>query len=295
MVDIIFCQIILETARLAGMLDIPFIRNHINPINIVSTTTFHQFVIKLMEHGIEINHLAPDADFAEAMTAPSHARLADVLHIGWTKAFSQRLEIICRDHRLVNSLCDAGTVVTIQVVHAAPSSPSHRPSVLPLEAYANTNWMGEQYFELFRETVTSPLDAHPPLEICGIICDNLPAQVPDLHAFLESRTEDVPRIMHISSLTFMINLVFTSVIWTDSFANVVTQLIQVIHALNSLPGIEIVDRRCPAVIRTRCVHLLEVIDFILDHHDEAQTLLQIVVGLTIPKEFAQIRLLLFPL
>jgi hypothetical protein len=130
-IDVISRQIMLEPSRLVGMLDMP--------VNVAWTATFHQFVIKLMEHGIEISHLALDADLAEAMMALSHVTLADALYRCWTKAFSQRPEIIRRDHRLVNLLCDVGTVVTIQVVHAALSSPSSRPSVLPLEAYANTN------------------------------------------------------------------------------------------------------------------------------------------------------------
>jgi hypothetical protein len=39
-------------AKLAGMLDIA--------TNIVLTPTLHPFIIKLMEHGIDISQLAPD-------------------------------------------------------------------------------------------------------------------------------------------------------------------------------------------------------------------------------------------
>jgi hypothetical protein len=62
--DVIFRHIIPESAKLAGMFDIP--------IEIISTAAFHQFVIQVMEHGIEINHLAPDKTLAEAMLALSH-------------------------------------------------------------------------------------------------------------------------------------------------------------------------------------------------------------------------------
>jgi hypothetical protein len=156
-----------------------------------------------------------------------------------------------------------------------------------LEPYANANSTGERYSKFFRETV------HSPLEICGIICDNLLVQIAGLHAFLAHRAEDVPRIMQIPCLNHMTNLAFTYPIRTDPFAYVVRQL-QVIHALNSPPGIEILGGKCPAIIRTRWGYLIEVISFILDYRDHAQIALWVVGDLMIPKEFAQVCLLLFP-
>jgi hypothetical protein len=49
------------------------------PIDIVSTAAFHQFVIQVMEHGIEISHLAPDKTLAKAMLTLSHVKLAGTL------------------------------------------------------------------------------------------------------------------------------------------------------------------------------------------------------------------------
>jgi hypothetical protein len=49
---VIFHQIISKIVKLARMLDVP--------INVVSTATFRQFISKLVKHGIEISHLAPD-------------------------------------------------------------------------------------------------------------------------------------------------------------------------------------------------------------------------------------------
>jgi hypothetical protein len=48
-------------------------------IEIVSTAAFHQFVIQVMEHRIEISNLAPDKTLAEAMLTLSHVTLADAL------------------------------------------------------------------------------------------------------------------------------------------------------------------------------------------------------------------------
>jgi hypothetical protein len=185
------------------------------------------------------------------MMAPSRLTLAETLCRCQTEAFSHRLEIVRRDRRFVNLLCEARVIVTIMIGHAALSSPSRIPLVLPLERSANTNWKGEQYSEFFTETASSLPDIHPRLEICGIICDSLPAQVAGLHAFLEPRNENVFRIVYNRCLNSLIDLVCTDAIWTDPFASVVTQLLEVIHALNSPLGVEIVGPRCPAIIRTR--------------------------------------------
>jgi hypothetical protein len=93
----------------------------------------------------------------------------------------------------------------------------------------------------------------------------------------------------------MVSLVFMYAIRTDPFANIVMQRPQVIHVLNSPIGVEIVGRGCPGNIRTRWMYLAHVMRFIFDHHHDAQTALQVVRGLLILKEFAQIHLLLFPL
>jgi hypothetical protein len=42
------------------------------------------------------------------------------------------------------------------------------------------------------------------------------------------------------------------------------------------------------------VYLVDVTGLILDHHDDGQTALQVAGNLMIPKEFAQVHLLLFP-
>jgi hypothetical protein len=70
--DAIFRQIISETTYLAGMLDIP--------IHVILAATFHQSVIERMEPGMEMSHLAPETNFAEAMMTPSHVTLVRAFH-----------------------------------------------------------------------------------------------------------------------------------------------------------------------------------------------------------------------
>jgi hypothetical protein len=119
------------------------------------------------------------------MMVPSHIRLADALGRWGTGTFSQRLHIVPYDHSSVNSLCDADTVLTIKILHAVLRTERRISLILVLKRDRSTNWTGEQYFEVFHETVNLRPDSHSPLKICAIIFDNLPTQDADSHAFLE--------------------------------------------------------------------------------------------------------------
>jgi hypothetical protein len=66
-IGVLFRQIILETAQLAEILGAP--------ISIASTVSFHEFVIKWMEYGIEINHLVSDKNLADGIIASSRKSL----------------------------------------------------------------------------------------------------------------------------------------------------------------------------------------------------------------------------
>jgi hypothetical protein len=220
------------------------------------------------------------------MMTPSHVTLLKFLSSG------SRLLVAITDL----SICSTRRVLSSRSSWAYRAQrPSSSSLGFALEPYASPNRTGEQYFKFFRETSNSLLDAYLPIEICGSICDNLPAQVAGLHAFLESRAEGVPRIMCILCLNYMIKLVFTSATRTDPVTNVVTQLPQVTHALNSPQAIKIVGRGCPAIIRTSTAYLVATIGFNLDRYEDAQITFQAVGDLMIPKEFAQVHLLGFPL
>jgi hypothetical protein len=100
------------------------------------------------------------------------------------------------------------------------------------------------------------------LEICGIICKDLPALIARLHALLERRVDAGPQVIQTRCLNHMINLVFLSLILTDAFANARTQLPGVIGALNSPSGLELVHRTRPALLRTRSVSPVDVLGFL---------------------------------
>jgi hypothetical protein len=96
----------------AGMLDIP--------IDLALAAMFHQTVIELMEHGIEISHLAPNIDLAEAMIAPSHVTLGDALRRCGTETLDgDSRKFVAFTH---SSVCSATREVssTVQHLRATP-------------------------------------------------------------------------------------------------------------------------------------------------------------------------------
>jgi hypothetical protein len=194
-------------------------------------------------------------------------------------------------------LCDAGTVNRIKLVHAALSNPSRLTRVHPLEPYNNDNWTSDRYAAFFRDIVTtiSRDEVSPRIEICGIICDNLPAQVAGLREFLSSEQGQARGIMHVPCLNHMINLVLTHVIKDAVFSDRIKNLPQVIRVLNKPESIEMVGRRCPKIIQTRWVYVVDVLGFILHHLPDVQSALLLAEQPQIPPEYGFVYLALLPL
>jgi hypothetical protein len=99
--------------------------------------------------------------------------------------FEERFRIIRQENRFINPLCDAGTVKSIKIVHGAISNLTRLCEIIPLEPYENDGWTAADDESLFTETVTDLYQrGNSDIEICGIICDNLPAQISGLSGLL---------------------------------------------------------------------------------------------------------------
>jgi hypothetical protein len=257
-----------DTAEIAGKLDIP--------INVVIQESFHDYLVKVMGHAIRLIRLSPGMNLAQTVPIFSHGRMSEELRSCGLAAYNERLYQIRQNHRFVNLICDAGTVMTIKVVQSAVSNPTRFERVLPLEPHPNTNWDADEYEAFFRDTVTKLTannNGRTPLEICGIICDNLPAQVAGLRNFLSSQDGIHTGIFHVRCLNHMINLVFKFAIRTDEFVDVVRSIPELVHILNTAESVELTGRRCPRIVPTRWVYLVDVMGFILNRLPTVQTAL----------------------
>jgi hypothetical protein len=172
----------------------------------------------------------------------------------------------------MNFICNAETILHIKVVHSGLANPTAAPDILALNLQANGDWNTERYESFFRESMTNLLNDFPTREICGVICNDLPAHFPSLRPFLESH----PRwsaIRHIPSLNHMVNFVFIYALKFPPVAEVLSILRGIIHTLNSRDVFEIIRRHCPTIARTRWVYLVDVLGFILKHLNSVQTIL----------------------
>jgi hypothetical protein len=202
----ILAAVLHDTVQLAGQLDIP--------INVVIQEQFRRFRVHLMQHAIGIEGLSHDADILGLFPSVSHATMSDELQRNGETLFTELLREIHRNDRFVNLICDSGTLTHFKVVHAAFSYPSPFSKVIPLEPHENHNWNADQYEFFFQKTLTARLlnDGNRPLEVYGIICDNLPAQVVGLFHFINNKEGPGAGIMHVCCFSHMTNLVFSHAI-----------------------------------------------------------------------------------
>jgi hypothetical protein len=115
---------------------------------------------------------------------------------------------------------------------------------------ANHDWNAELYESFFRESTTNLLNDFPTLEICGVVCDALPAQIPDLLPFLEPDPQ-WSAIRHICCLNHTINLVFIYFLKFPPVAEVLSIVPGTIHTLNVRDAFEIIRRHCATIVRTQ--------------------------------------------
>jgi hypothetical protein len=93
----------------------------------------------------------------------------------------------------------------------------------------------------------------------------------------------------------MINLVFSYAIQFDPLVEVMNDLPDRMRTLRSKQSVEIFGSKCPGLVRTRSVYMVEVLKFMLTHLTDAQTVSEIAGKLPIPSHFGRISPLLLPL
>jgi hypothetical protein len=167
--DHVLDGILRHAGDLAGRLDMSVAR--------IATPSFRDFLGNLLESGAALRAMAPGVNLLEVIPAWSRPTTAEAMLAAARDSFHNRLQVIARDIRFVCFLCDAGTILSTRVVHGAFTNPSCLPEVISLLPCENIAWDALPYERFFRETIVTFTDKYPSLEICGIVCDNLPAQV----------------------------------------------------------------------------------------------------------------------
>jgi hypothetical protein len=133
------------------------------------------------------------------------------------------------------------------------------------------------------------------MEIYGVICNNLPAQVVGLHTFLETADGKGSAIAYIPCVNYMVNLVFTHTIKSGIFPEVLATLPEIIRIFHSAPALDIIGVRYPRLIRTKWIYLVDVLVFLIDHFTEVQTTFGLAARSLRRAAYCRVYLLLLPL
>jgi hypothetical protein len=118
------------------------------------------------------------------------------------------------------------------------------------------------------------LNDFPTLEIRGVICDNMPAQIAGLCRFLESDPQ-WSAILHMPCLNYTIDLVVTYALKFPPVVEVLSILLGIVHVLNSRDAFEVIRRYGPTMVRLRWVYRVDVLGFILKHLNPIQTVVHL--------------------
>jgi hypothetical protein len=242
-------------------------------INAVVSPHFRVFVVDVMELGVELNKVAPGANFCDIFPSWSHATMSERFLKRGYDVFGKCFRIIRQEHRFINLLCDARTVKSIKIVHRAISNPTRLCEILPLEPPENDGRTAADYESFFTETTTDLYQRGTPyIENCGIMCDLLPAQISGLSSFLSVEGGPGSGIMDVPWLNHIANLVSSYAIQCDPLVEATNYLPDRIHKLCSKQSVEILGNNGPGPVRTRWVYMVEVLKFLLTCLTAAQTL-----------------------
>jgi hypothetical protein len=251
----------------------------------------------LFDAAIRFRATVPGINLTEIIPGWSEQTVTDAMVRVAQSKFDECIQIAARDVRFVCFICDAGTVVNGKVIHGAFTNPIHIDDIITLPPFENVHWDAACYQTFFRETFTtySGEDAQASLEICGVVCDNLPAQVVGLRNFLAEDHGRWAGIMHIPCCNHMINLVFVQALKQGFFREVVSSLPGVIQAMNSEYALQVTRKQCPKIIRTRWVYLVDILGFLINHYFEVHEVLQLIDPADILRVYRPAYLLLLPL
>jgi hypothetical protein len=208
-----------------------------------------------------------------------------------TATFDRILDNISGRIRYVNLLTDSGTVLAFNTLHAVLTNPNYSDVIIPLDTYENRNFTSDDYGQFFQSVITE-IQARN-LEIVAVICDNCAAQVNGVAqalAFLPTLG-----ITHMPCLNHMVNLVFVSALSNSNVMPRLTVVNEFIADLQSSDSISILGSKCPRLIQTRWVYLVDTLEWMLRRLDNVNTVRAIIEHPPLPESLKTLYQILLPL
>jgi hypothetical protein len=226
-----------------------------------------------------------------SITVGSPATISETIRDQGQAALDEMLEDARERIKYVNLLTDSGTVHRFNTLHAVLANPNFPEAVIPFDVQENLDFDAIHYEEFFKEQIATIRDAG--IELVAIICDNCPAQVDGVGDSLFFF--DDLGITHIPCFNRMVNLVFTHALKHLCAAPLVEEINECIQDLQTTPGREIMGRRCPTLVKTRWVYLVDVLHYFLLYRDLVKEVRAHFHRSPIPESFRSLYWIFLPL
>lgn len=217
------------------------------------------FVTQLILVGAKMGNRALQIDLNQVLEPISVYRLRQRLSKAGLEWKSKDMAK-AREVRFVNIACDSGTVLGKTVIHALLTNPYSDSFPMVLQVIDNTNFTGDDYCVAFN-TLCEECFAHD-LIVCGVIIDNLRAQVNGLHQMLEMFGEDPMKasILHIPCFAHMTNLVFIHAGKKSSaLARIVKDVSSLVTVLRKPGAVRELGEKCASICETRWLYIVDIL------------------------------------
>ena len=179
-----------------------------------------------------------------------------------------------KEVKFINIACDSGTVLGKTVIHALLTNPHHQSFPMVLKICENDHFNAESYYLLFNALCEECIAQE--LIVCGVIIDNLRAQVRGLEEMLETFKDDPYKasVIYVPCFAHMTSLVFIHTIKKSSyFARIVNDIKSLANILRRPAAREELVETCEAICETRWLYIVDTLMWTFDRKDKLNAFL----------------------
>lgn len=238
-----------------------------------SAEPMRQFVMEMITLGAKLGQRALQLNLNDVLCTLSPYKIRECISNAGTELKTKDMET-AKQVTFVNIACDSGTVLGKTVIHALLTNPYHDSFPMVLQLCENDHLTSEGYYLLFNELCEECLAND--LVVCGVVIDNLKAQVRGLQQFLNVFAEDPMKgsIKHIPCFAHMTNLVFFHAAKRSPFlAKIVVDVTELVNVLRKTEARKEIGERCQSICPTRWLYLVDLMAWILQREEKINVFL----------------------
>lgn len=231
------------------------------------------FVVELIEIGSRMGTLAQEIDLHDVIGRISPYSIRQSIGRAGEK-LKEKDMTKAKEVRFINIACDSGTVLGKTVIHALLTNPSHASFPMILKVCDNDHFDAEKYYLLFNSLCEECIAQG--LIVCGIIIDNLRAQVRGLKEMLRVFKDDPYKasIIHVPCFAHMTNLVcIHAKDKSVCFARIVAGVKRLVAVLRHPKARQELNETCEKICETRWLYIVDILMWMFARKEKLNTFL----------------------